>query len=54
MEQAEQLLRSRKMRVSEVAHAVGYSHLGHFTEAFKHTFGITPKQCQTGTVNALT
>jgi AraC-like DNA-binding protein len=51
MEQAEQLLRSRNMRVSEVAHAVGYSHLGHFTEAFKRKFGMTPKQYQTG-VNA--
>ncbi|NJO72554.1 MAG: helix-turn-helix transcriptional regulator [Leptolyngbyaceae cyanobacterium RM1_406_9] len=48
MEQAEQLLRNRQMRVSEVAHAVGYSHLGHFTEAFKRRFGITPKQCQKG------
>ncbi|MBE9192349.1 helix-turn-helix transcriptional regulator [Gloeocapsopsis crepidinum LEGE 06123] len=53
MEQAEQLLRSREMRVSEVAHAVGYSHLGHFTEAFKRKFGMTPKQCQMGKVNAL-
>lgn len=48
MEQAEQLLRSREMRVSEVAHTVGYSHLGHFTEAFKRKFGMTPKQCQMG------
>ncbi|BAU40255.1 helix-turn-helix transcriptional regulator [Leptolyngbya sp. O-77] len=48
MEQAEWLLRNRQMRVSEVAHAVGYSHLGHFTEAFKRRFGITPKQCQKG------
>ncbi len=45
MKQAEQLLRNRQMRVSEVAHAVGYSHPGHFTEAFKRTFGMTPKQC---------
>lgn len=52
MEKAEQLLRNRQMRVSEVAHAVGYSHLGHFTEAFKRAFGITPKQCQMGAVNA--
>ena len=48
MERAEQLLRSREMRVSEVAHAIGYLHLGHFTQAFKRRFGITPKQCQTG------
>ena len=48
MERAEQLLRSREMRVSEVAHAIGYLHLGHFTQAFKRRFGITPKQCQMG------
>lgn len=52
MERAEQLLRSREMRVSDVAHAVGYIHLGHFTQAFKRRFGITPKQCQMGQVNA--
>ena len=52
MEQAEQLLRHQQMRVSAVAPAVGYCHLGHFTEAFKRKFGITPKQCQRGKVNA--
>ncbi|MGI2902634.1 helix-turn-helix transcriptional regulator [Tolypothrix sp. VBCCA 56010] len=48
MEQAQILLRYRDMQVSEIAHAVGYCHLGHFTEAFKRKFGITPKQCQLG------
>ncbi|MEH2012800.1 helix-turn-helix transcriptional regulator [Nostoc sp.] len=53
MEQAQILLRYRDMQVSEVAHAVGYSHLGHFTEAFKRKFGITPKQCQLGKKSTL-
>lgn len=53
MEQAAQLLRSQEMQVSEVAYAVGYSHLGHFTEAFKRKFRMTPKQCQKGDVIAL-
>ncbi|WP_334961876.1 AraC family transcriptional regulator [Nostoc sp.] len=53
MEQAQMLLRYRDMQVSEVAHAVGYSHLGHFTEAFKRKFGITPKQCQLGKKSTL-
>ncbi|WP_416671387.1 AraC family transcriptional regulator [Egbenema bharatensis] len=52
MEQAELLLRNRTMCVSQVAHAVGYTHLGHFTAAFKRKFGMTPKQCQRGAVNA--
>jgi AraC-like DNA-binding protein len=45
--QAEQLLRERSMTVTEVAHRVGYSHLGHFA-AFKRKFGITPSQCLLG------
>lgn len=48
MEQARVLLSSGEQWVSEVAHAVGYAHLGHFTKAFKRKFGITPKECQSG------
>lgn len=48
LEQAKELLLSREMQVSQVAHTVGYSHLGHFTKAFKRKFGITPKQYQMG------
>lgn len=48
MEQARVLLSSGEQWVSEVAHAVGYAHLGHFTKAFKRKFGITPKECQMG------
>ncbi|MBE9190107.1 helix-turn-helix transcriptional regulator [Gloeocapsopsis crepidinum LEGE 06123] len=48
MEQAQIMLRCKETRISEVAHAVGYSHLGHFTAAFKRKFGITPKDCRAG------
>lgn len=46
--QAEQLLRDQSMTVTEVAHRVGYGHLGHFAAAFKRKFGITPSQCLLG------
>jgi AraC-like DNA-binding protein len=45
---AEQLLRSRSITVTEVAHQVGYSHLGHFATAFKRKFGISPSDCVLG------
>lgn len=48
MKQAEQLLREGKLSIGEVANLVGYSHLGHFSAAFKRQFGITPSQCLAG------
>lgn len=48
MEQAEQLLRSGKLSVAEVANLSGYSQQGHFAAAFKRKFGITPKECLSG------
>ena len=48
MEQAERYLREGKLSISEVANLVGYSHLGHFSAAFKRQFGITPSQCLVG------
>ena len=45
MEQAQQLLRSGKLTVAEVANLVGYAHQGHFAVAFKRKFGITPTEC---------
>ncbi|MEL7408698.1 MAG: AraC family transcriptional regulator, partial [Cyanobacteria bacterium J06558_2] len=48
MEQAERLLREGKLSICEVANSVGYSHLGHFSAAFKRQFGITPSQCLAG------
>jgi AraC-like DNA-binding protein len=48
IEQAQQLLREGNLSVSEVANIVGYSHLGHFSAAFKRQFGITPSECLAG------
>ena len=48
MEQAELLLRSKKLSVAEVSNLVGYSHLGYFSKVFKRQFGITPSQCLAG------
>ncbi|WP_138503586.1 AraC family transcriptional regulator [Nostoc sp. PA-18-2419] len=48
MERAEQLLRSGRLSVAEVANLVGYAHLGHFGAAFKRRFGITPSECLFG------
>jgi AraC-like DNA-binding protein len=48
LEQAERLLRERKLSVAEVANLVGYSHLGYFAKVFKRQFGITPSECLSG------
>lgn len=48
IEQAELLLREKKLSISEVANLVGYSNLSHFSVAFKRQFGITPSQCTAG------
>jgi AraC-like DNA-binding protein len=48
MEQAERYLREGELSISEVANLVGYSHLSHFSTAFKRQFGITPSQCMVG------
>lgn len=42
MEQAKHLLLEQNLTVAQVAHAVGYSHLGHFAAAFKKKFGMNP------------
>lgn len=46
LEESKKLLLSHHIQVSQVALAVGYSHVGHFTKAFKLRFGLTPKQFQ--------
>ncbi|HAS45794.1 MAG TPA: hypothetical protein DCS93_35260 [Microscillaceae bacterium] len=42
MEKARNLLRETDKPTSEIAHLLGYSHPGHFTNAFKKKYGITP------------
>jgi len=42
MQQARQLLLERKMKVEEVAHAVGYASRSSFIAAFNKKFGVSP------------
>lgn len=44
MKQAAYLLVSKKINVSEVAYAVGYSNLSHFSNSFKSHYGISPTE----------
>jgi len=46
MEQARLLLLDGKLSVAAVANAIGYSHVGHFSNAFQRKFGITPGECR--------
>jgi AraC family transcriptional regulator, transcriptional activator of the genes for pyochelin and ferripyochelin receptors len=43
LNRARHLLQSTEMSILEVAHAVGYSHSGHFAAAFKREFGASPR-----------
>ncbi|PIG94712.1 AraC family transcriptional regulator [Gloeocapsopsis sp. IPPAS B-1203] len=47
LEQARQLLQERRLNVSEVAHSVGFGSCSHLSKAFRHKYGISPKQYQT-------
>ncbi|GET23023.1 hybrid sensor histidine kinase/response regulator transcription factor [Prolixibacter denitrificans] len=44
MKQAAYLLANKKLNVSEVAYAVGYSNLSHFSNTFKSHYGVSPKE----------
>ena len=44
MKQAAYLFINKEVNVSEVAYAVGYSNLSHFSNSFKLHFGISPKE----------
>lgn len=50
LEQAWLLLQDGKSSVEMVAHQVGYAHLGHFSNAFKRRFGITPGRCRSQSI----
>lgn len=43
VEQAKQLLKSGKMKISEVAVACGFTHQSHMHRHFKRLTGVTPK-----------
>ena len=44
MKHAAYILTHQKVNVSEVAYAVGYSNLSHFSRSFKTHYGISPKE----------
>jgi DNA-binding response OmpR family regulator len=44
LKQAAELLHSKKLTISEVAYAVGFSSLSHFSNSFKEFYGVTPKE----------
>ncbi len=48
MEKARTLLETGEMNVGEVASMTGYNCFGHFSEAFRKRFGISPKELKKG------
>ena len=44
MQQAAKLLKEKDLSISEVAYAVGFSNLSHFSSTFKEIFGVSPKE----------
>ncbi|WP_075602012.1 hybrid sensor histidine kinase/response regulator [Saccharicrinis aurantiacus] len=44
MKQASYILTNKKMNVSEVAYAIGFSSLSHFSSSFKAYYGVSPKE----------
>ncbi len=44
MKQAAYILSTKKLNISEVAYAVGYTSLPHFSNSFKTYYGISPKE----------
>lgn len=44
LKQAATLLRSKKLSVSEVAYATGFSNLSHFSNSFKEFYGVSPSE----------
>jgi AraC-like DNA-binding protein len=43
LKQAGDLLISKKFTVSEVAYALGFTNISHFSNAFKEFYGISPR-----------
>ena len=44
LQQAAALLKEKKLTVSEVAYATGYTNLSHFSSSFKEAHGVSPKE----------
>lgn len=49
LKRAAELIRCKKMNISEAAYASGFSNLSHFSAAFKDHFGVTPREYGNGT-----
>lgn len=43
---AKQMLKDRKIPITSIAAASGYSNYNYFTKVFKKEFGMTPRECQ--------
>jgi AraC-like DNA-binding protein len=48
MERARDILINEKRKIGEVARLTGYSHISHFSKAFKKQFGFSPKNIKVG------
>ncbi|AWO01941.1 hypothetical protein DLD77_09650 [Chitinophaga alhagiae] len=48
MERARDILINEKKKIGEVARLTGYSHISHFSKAFKKQFGFSPKNIKVG------
>jgi len=48
LEQAKNLLKQKKLSISQVADAVGFVSLSHFSASFHDYYGISPKECMEG------
>lgn len=46
LEHSEYLLKTKKMRPADIYEQVGFENFSSFVQAYKHKFGITPKQSQ--------
>jgi AraC-like DNA-binding protein len=44
LEKAAELLLEKTGNITEVANSVGISNPSHFTKAFRHYFGVSPKK----------
>jgi len=44
LKQAAELLSHQKLTVSEVAYALGFNNLSHFSNTFREFYGISPKE----------
>lgn len=47
LEKAAELLKSKELNISEIAHSLGFSSSSYFSTAFKNKFGVSPKDYKT-------